>query len=180
MPNYDKVTELEVRQALAYAYDVRGRLVGGRRDRRRHPGQRRHRPRPGLRSAASGHGRPPARGTARTRRADQYDPEKSKELLKAAGFEPGEYEVSFVYDASTPEGEAGAEQRKLGYEEAGFKVKKYPYTAGTLYDVWTDPDSALYKKINLLGTAWCQDWPSAATFLPVIVGGENPRRLQHR
>ena len=40
--------------------------------------------------------------------------------------------------------------------------------------MWTDPDSALYKKINLLGTAWCQDWPSAATFLPVIVGCENP------
>ena len=38
--------------------------------------------------------------------------------------------------------------------------------------MWTDPDNKLYKKINLLGTAWCQDWPSAATFLPVIVGSD--------
>ena len=58
----------------------------------------------------------------------------------------------------------------MGYEESGFKVEKYPYSGGSLYDVWTDPDNKLYKKINLLGTAWCQDWPSAATFLPPIVG----------
>ena len=24
------------------------------------------------------------------------------------------------------------------------------------------------------GTAWCQDWPSAATFLPVIIGTGSP------
>ncbi len=57
-------------------------------------------------------------------------------------------------------------------------MKKYAYTAGSLYDVWTDPDNPLYKKINLLGTAWCQDWPSASTFLPPIVG--TGCRLQHR
>ncbi len=94
---------------------------------------------------------------------------EAKELLAAAGYEPGEYEVSFVYDASTPEGEAAAEQRERGYKESGFAVKKYPFTGGSLYDVWTNPDHALYKKINLLGTAWCQDWPSPATFLPPIV-----------
>ena len=39
-----------------------------------------------------------------------YDPEKSKELLAEAGYQPGEYEVSFVYDASTPEGEAAGRE----------------------------------------------------------------------
>ena len=168
MPNFEKVKELEVRQALAYAYAYEdiwaagGEVVGvtlanGVTD----PSLGFGLLPPGMagRKAWEGPGGEPIK----------FDPEKSKELLAKAGYQPGEYEVSFVYDASTDEGEAAAEQRQLGYEESGFKVKKYPYSAGSLYDVWTNPDSALYKKINLLGTAWCQDWPSAATFLPVIV-----------
>jgi peptide/nickel transport system substrate-binding protein len=172
MPNYAKVPELEVRQALAYAYDYEnvwsagGELSGVTRAN-------------GVTDEALGFGLlPPGMAGRQTwngafEEPISFDPEKSKELLAEAGFEPGEYEVSFVYDASTPEGEAGAQQRKRGYEESGFKVQMYPYTAGSLYDVWTDPDNAIYKKINLLGTAWCQDWPSAATFLPVILGSND-------
>ncbi len=169
MPNYAKVPELEVRQALAYAYDYEnvwsaaGELSGvTRANGVTNPDLGFGLLPPGMAGRQVWEG--PFEGEPIT-----FDPEKSKELLAEAGFEPGEYEASFVYDASTPEGEAGAEQRERGYEEAGFAVKKYPYTAGSLYDVWTDPDNKLYKKINLLGTAWCQDWPSAATFLPPIV-----------
>jgi ABC-type transport system substrate-binding protein len=170
MPNYKKIPELEVRQALAFAYPYEdawsagGEIVGvtlanGVTDKSLGfgllpPGMAGRKPWPGEIDGET----------------IKFDPEKSKELLKKAGFAPGEYEVSFVYDATTPEGRAAADQRESGYKEGGFAVKKYPYTAGSLYDVWTDPDSALYKKINLLGTAWCQDWPSASTFLPVIVG----------
>ena len=57
---------------------------------------------------------------------------------------------------------------QAGYEEAGFKAKPFPYAGGSLYDVWTDPDNKINKKLNLRGTAWCQDWPSAATFLPPL------------
>jgi peptide/nickel transport system substrate-binding protein len=171
MPNYEKVKEVEVRQALAYAYPYEdvwaaaGEIVGvtlanGVSD-----------PDLGFGLLPPGMaGRQPWYGPEGKDAPIKYDPEKAKELLAKAGYKPGEYEVSFVYDASTDEGTAAAEQRQLGYEKSGFKVKKYPYTGGSLYDVWTNPDSALYKKINLLGTAWCQDWPSAATFLPVIVG----------
>lgn len=170
MPNYEKVKELEVRQALAYAYryediwlaadEVVGvTLANGVTD-----------PDLGFGLLPPGMaGREPWYGPEGEDAPITYDPEKSKELLAEAGYEPGEYEVSFVYDATTPSGENAAEQRKAGYEEAGFKVEMFPYTGGSLYDVWTNPDHKLYKRINLLGTAWCQDWPSGATFLPPIV-----------
>lgn len=168
MPNYEKVKELEVRQALAYAYayeDVwlaANEVVGVTLSN-------------GVTDEALGFGLlPPGMAGREVWNGPEgegisFDPEKSKELLAEAGYEPGEYEVSFVYDSTTEEAEAAAEQRKLGYEEGGFTVKMYPYGGGSLYDVWTNPDQKLYKKINLLGTAWCQDWPSAATFLPPIL-----------
>lgn len=169
MPNYKKVPELEVRQALAYAYDYEniwsaaGEVVGvtlanGVTDEALGYGLLP----PGMAGREAWNG-PDGEGMA-------FDPDKARELLES--IDAVGYEVSFVYDATTPEGEAAAEQRQRGYEEAGFTVKKYPYTAGSLYDVWTDPNNKLYKKINLLGTAWCQDWPSASTFLPVIVGAD--------
>ncbi len=169
MPNYEKVPELEVRRALAFAYDYENiwsaanEVVGVTLAN-------------GVTDPDLGFGLLPPGMAGRQvfegpdGEAISFDPERSKELLAEAGFEPGQYEVSFVYDATTPEGEAAAEQRQRGYEEGGFKVEKFPYTAGSLYDVWTDPDNKLYKRINLLGTAWCQDWPSGATFLPPIVG----------
>ncbi|NYJ01583.1 peptide/nickel transport system substrate-binding protein [Nocardioides thalensis] len=171
MPKYSEIPELEVRQALAYAYDYENIWAAGGEV----PGITRAN---GVTDESLGFGLlPPGMAGRQVWEGPDgegitFDPEKSKELLKAAGFEPGEYEVQFVYDASTPEGEASAEQRKRGYEESGFKVEMFPYTGGSLYDVWTDPNNKLYKKINLLGTAWCQDWPSASTFLPVIVGAD--------
>jgi ABC-type transport system substrate-binding protein len=174
MPNYSKITQLEVRQALAFAYpyedawsaagDLPGVTLAN-----------------GVTDPDLGFGiLPPGMAGRKPWNPEidgetiQYDPDHAKALLAKAGFKPGEYELSWVYDSSSPEGKAAMEQVKLAYEKAGFKAKPYPYGAGSLYDVWTDPDNALYKKINILGTAWCQDWPSPATFLPVIVGTGSP------
>ena len=98
----------------------------------------------------------------------EYNPEKAKEYLAKAGIQPGEYELRWAYDDTTQEGKDAMEQVRNGYEEAGFKTKPFPYSGGSLYDVWTDPDNNIHKKLNLQGTAWCQDWPSAATFLPPL------------
>ncbi len=174
MPNFEKIPELEVRQAIAFAYpyedawSAAGELPGVTLAN-------------GATNEDLGFGiLPPGMAGREAFNPEidgetiQYDPEHAKELLAKAGFGPGEYELSWVYDSTAPQGKAAADQIKLGFEKAGFKAKPYPYGGGSLYDVWTDPDNALYKKINLLGTAWCQDWPSAATFLPVIVGSGGP------
>jgi ABC-type transport system substrate-binding protein len=174
MPVYSKIKELEVRQAIAFAYpyedawSAAGELPGVTLAN-------------GVTDPDLGFGILPPGMAGRQPwnpqidgETIQYDPEHAKELLAKAGYQPGEYELSWVYDSTSPEGKAAAEQIKLGFEKSGFKAKPYPYGGGSLYDVWTDPDNALHKKINIQGTAWCQDWPSAATFLPVIVGTGQP------
>jgi len=169
-PVIAKIPELAVRQALAFAYpyedvwSASGELAGVTRAN-------------GVTDPNLGFGLLPPGMVGREvvnpeidGETIKYDPEHAKEILAAAGIEPGTYEISWVYDSSSPEGKAAMEQTRQGYEAAGFKTKVYGYP-GSLYDVWTDPNNAIHKKINLMGTAWCQDWPSGATFLPVIVGG---------
>ena len=60
------------------------------------------------------------------------------------------------------------EQRKKGYEEAGFTVKDIP-TQESPYNTWLDPDNKVNKTLNLRGVNWCSDWPSGLTMLPPLV-----------
>ncbi len=99
----------------------------------------------------------------------EFNPDKAKEYLEKAGIEPGTYTLSYAYDASSQQGKDAGAQTKRGFEESGFLAKGYPYAEGSLYDVWTDPNNNINQKLNVLGTAWCQDWPSALTFIPRAV-----------
>ena len=169
MPNFEKVKEVEVRQALAYAYDYEnvwsaaGEVVGVTLAN-------------GVTEPDLGFGLLPPGMAGRT---PWYGPEgdgRSRSTLRSRRnclLRPATSRASTRSPSSTTRrpprgGWRGAARARL--HEAGFKVKKYPYSGGSLYDIWTNPDKCSYKKINLLGTAWCQDWPSAATFMPVIVG----------
>ena len=55
-----------------------------------------------------------------------YNPEKSKELLKGAGYEPGDYKISMIYYDADPLAVAGQKVITKGLEEAGFSVKAIP------------------------------------------------------
>jgi ABC-type oligopeptide transport system substrate-binding subunit len=96
-----------------------------------------------------------------------YNPDKAKELLKEAGYEPGEFEITMVYYEVDPLAVAGQKQYVKGMEEAGFKVKGIPVQVSP-YDIWLDPDNKINKTLNLRGVNWCSDWPSGLTMVPPL------------
>jgi peptide/nickel transport system substrate-binding protein len=100
----------------------------------------------------------------------EFNPEKSKELLAEAGYEPGEFEITMAYAEGSPTTEAAQEQIVKGFEEGGFSVKGIPVPIETsLYTIWTDPDNKINKTLNLRGVNWCSDWPSGSTMIPPLV-----------
>ena len=160
-PDYKKIPDIDVRRAIAFAYDYEnvwaaaGYIPGTTREMANSilpPGMLGQDP-----------DMEPIPGET-----IEFNPDKAKEYLAKAGYEPGEFELRWVYDDTNQESKDAMEQAKRGYEEAGFKTKPFPYSGGSTYDVWTDPENPIHKKLNMQGTAWCQDWPSAATFIPPL------------
>ena len=99
-----------------------------------------------------------------------YNPEKSKELLKGAGFEPGEFKITMVFYEPDPLAVAGQKVLTKGFEEAGFSVKAIPVQTSP-YNVWLNPDDKINKTLNLRGVNWCSDWPSGLTMVPPLTKG---------
>jgi len=96
----------------------------------------------------------------------QTDPAKSRELLREAGYAPGEYRLyiaSYKDDVFYP-AEAIVELAE-GLERGGFKVTVYPQDS--LYDknpMLFDPSSP----VNLRQGGWCPDWPSGSSWFPQV------------
>ncbi len=159
-PDYSKITELEVRKAIAWAYPYEDIWLAG--------GEV-----PGVTRVPANSVMPPGMAGKRDYFVDgeqfTYNPERSKELLAEAGYEPGEYELTYVFRDDDPLGVAANKQQVAGFEEAGFKVKSIPIQESP-YNVWLDPDSKINKKLNLRGVNWCSDWPSGLTFIPPLLG----------
>src|SRR3954449_1672334 len=53
---------------------------------------------------------------------DKTDPAKAKELLKKAGYKPGEYELKWYFTSDDAQRVAGKDEMVKGFEKAGFKV----------------------------------------------------------
>ncbi|MDZ5622210.1 ABC transporter substrate-binding protein [Nocardioides bizhenqiangii] len=159
-PDYTKIDDINVRKALAYAYDYESAWTAS--------GEV-----PGVTRVPANSIMPPGMVGKSDYQVDgeqiTFDPDKAKELLAEAGFEDG-YDIHMAYNTGSPTTEAAQQQLKRGLEESGFTVTEYPVPIETsLYTIWTDPENKTNKKLNLRGVNWCSDWPSGLTMLPSLL-----------
>ena len=155
-PDYRKITEIEVRQALAYGFpyeaflEAGGEVIGATAEYPTSnvmppgiPGRVEYNVLPGLEPGKT-------------------DPAKAKELLAKAGYDPGEYEVTWLYQRDDEEAVAQKDQVVKGLEEAGFSVRPVATTTEAYSTEREEVDSSL----NLRFAGWCSDFPSGGSWMP--------------
>lgn len=158
-PDYTKITDINVRKALAYAYPYTDMWLA--------TGEV-----PGVTRVPANSVMPPGMAGKRDFQVDgeqiTYNPEKAKELLAEAGYEPGEFKITMVYYEVDPLAVAGQKQLTKGMEEAGFSVKAIPVQVSP-YNVFQDPDNKINKTLNYRSVNWCSDWPAGSTMIPPLL-----------
>ena len=160
-PDYTKITDINVRKALAYAYPYEDVWIAG--------GEV-----PGVTRVPANSVMPPGMAGKKEFQVDgeqiTYDPEKSKELLAEAGYGDEPYPITMVFYEVDPLAVAAQDQITKGFEAGGFSVKAIPVQESP-YNIWLDPDNKVNKKLNLRGVNWCSDWPAGSTMLPPLLKG---------
>ena len=157
-PDYRKITDIDVRKALGYAYPYEdawkaaGEIVGVTRK-----GGTAIMP-PGI----PGRVEYDVLGNAGT----ESNPEKARRLLKQAG-ELG-YEIKFLYVQGDQYSEAQKDQIVEGLEAAGFKPTPVAVGINQYYVVRDDPNA----DINLRSGGWCSDWPSGGSWFPALFASD--------
>ena len=154
LPNFKKVTNPLVRQALAVATDKTSWITayGG----------------PSLAKPANSIILPTVAGYKDFGNVfgapDSGDPAKAKSLLQQAGVSIP-YPIHFTYSGGTPTTDAEASSLKDALDKAGFKVTLEGLT-DTYYDVIQNPSNN--KKYDLTWAGWGADWPNASTVIPPL------------
>ncbi|MGK4585496.1 ABC transporter substrate-binding protein [Kitasatospora sp. HPMI-4] len=154
-PNTSKAPfdDPKVREALMYAVDREGQVTayGG----------------PAMADVATSYLPPALTGGTRQdtlKIAPTGDPEKARQLLKEAG--KTDLKVSLTV-SSGDKTRAEALQQSLG--KVGIQVTITTADPSVYYDTIGDTKSA--PDLAILG--WCPDYPSGATFLPLVFDGRN-------
>jgi peptide/nickel transport system substrate-binding protein len=154
LPNFKKVTNPLVREALAVALDKTSWITayGG----------------PALAKPANSIILPTVTGYKDFgnvfQAPDNGDPAKAKSLLQQAGVKMP-YPIHFTYNGGTPRTDAQASSLKAAYEKAGFSVT-LEGLGDTYYDVIQNPSNA--SKYDLTWAGWGADWPNASTVIPPL------------
>jgi peptide/nickel transport system substrate-binding protein len=155
-----KIKELEVRQALgwAYPYEAAWKAGGEVEGVTRVPGTAILPP--GTAGRADYQALPGQDGKT-------TDPAKAKALLKKAGYAPGQYEIKFLFATDDDQAVAAKNEIVKGLQAAGFKATPIASTLETIRTDRTDPKSP----INVRSSGWCSDWPSGTTWFPAQWAG---------
>lgn len=168
LPDYRKITDIRVRQAIGYAfpYEEAARILSES---------------TGETSSAGTSLLPPSFPGRRDYRVletepGRTDPAQARALLKQAGYGPGEYELAILVD---PGSSIFAEQKNLfeqSLEAAGFQVTLRSTPEHEEYlRVRDDPDAPI--NVRLLG--WCSDWPTGSSWFPPLFESGGSFNLAH-
>ncbi|MFA6575348.1 MAG: ABC transporter substrate-binding protein [Nocardioides sp.] len=162
--DYRKITDIKVRQAVGYAYPYKAAIkaAGLIEGVNRTPGSTLLPPgTPGRVDF------PPLPDLE----VGETDPEKSKALLAEAGAEG--FELKFLYATDDPSSVDAKDAIVKGLEEGGFTATPVPTTLENLSTVREDPNA----DINIRAAGWCADWPSGASWFPVLHKTEDVEAL---
>jgi peptide/nickel transport system substrate-binding protein len=145
VPNFKRLTNLQVRQALAASLDDTGWVTAGGGDK--------------AYQEATDIVNPAVKGYQKGLfPGGSGDPEKAKQLLQSAGVQMP-YPITYSYP-STPTADKQAAELKAGWEKAGFKVTLDGVAnQDTYYTNIQKPD----QNADIVWAGWGADWPSAIT-----------------
>ncbi len=155
-PDYTKITDINIRKALAYAYPYEDTYLAA--------GEI-----AGVTAVPGAQLLPP--GTAGRK---DYNPlpdhepgttdvEAAKALLEEAG-EVG-YEISFLYSKDLPTGVAVKDSIVASLKKAGFTPKPLATTSADFSTLRSDPKT----DINVRSGGWIADWPSGGSWFPPLL-----------
>ncbi|TWG93522.1 peptide/nickel transport system substrate-binding protein [Nocardioides sp. J9] len=152
VPNHKKITDVNVRKALAVSLNLNGyvKALGG--ERVGEPGETIVNP------GVSGAQDNPAFSEDND---NNGDPEAAKALLAEAGVKTP-YPIKLAYSKSPTTDKAMAIVKE-SWDAAGFKVT-LEGLSDTYYDVIAQPD----KDVDVMWAGWGADWPSMMTVLPPL------------
>jgi peptide/nickel transport system substrate-binding protein len=148
-PDYRKISDIRVRKAIGYAYPYKAaeQASGGDRALTWVPGRSILPPGfPGRKDF-----------NPLSTRPGSTDPDKARALLKRAGYDPGEYVLTWPYDISDAASVAKNRVISRALQDAGFKAKPRPLLDGNDVEAMINDPQA---PINLRSSGWCPDWPS--------------------
>jgi len=151
LPNFNKIKNLKVREALKLATDGEG-------ERNALGGEKAAKAAESI-VAESVKGYTPNEAFSGS---ESGDPEAAKKLLQESG-ETLPYPIKYTYSGGSPTTDKAASALAAGWEKAGFKVTLDPLSE-TYYDVINKPSA----DGDVFWGGWGADWPSISTVIPPL------------
>jgi peptide/nickel transport system substrate-binding protein len=159
-PDYRKITDIEVRKALAYAYPYQeawaagGEVVGVTRV-------------PGTNLMPPGIPERTEYNPLPDHEPGTTDADKSKQLLADSGNE--NYPIQFLYSQDDPIAVDVKDAIVKGLKAGGFDPQPYATTVADYSTLRSDPNT----KINVRSAGWCSDWPTGSSWFPPVFQSTN-------